>query len=295
MIKANRPLYKVYTDLRYRRLAKIRNWILKNQQFIAKNNLGCFVYYNNGRTYVRVNEKLEFLYVPDILGGVLGLELDAGFESKESAFLLSQIKEGQTVLDVGANFGFYSVLIGQQFENISIHSFEPVHSTFAILKHNVEHNRLQDKVTLNECGVGEKTGQTKMTQDKYSGNHLVINENSNDVISDVLIITIDSYVQKNNIEKVDVIKCDIEGAEYLMLKGAINLLKKDYPNIFIEIADEWTSRFGYSARDVIHYLLNIGYTYKVFSQDGQLLPQSTDIDYDISIGSNYYFSKPESK
>ena len=289
-IKSHKKLYKFYTDIRYRKLAKIRNWVLFNQKFISDNQLNCFIFYKD-RTYVRVWDNVEFLYIPELLGGLLGVEKKNGFETREVDYVILQIKDKHTIFDIGANFGLYSILLAKTCGNVKIHSFEPVQSTFNIFKHNISHNGVSESIVANNCGLADKVGNMLITTDKYSGNYLVMEENRKDDTVPVPILTLDSYVKKNRIDKVDLIKCDIEGAELLMLKGAISTLKRDYPDIFIEISDSWTQRFGYASIDVVNYLIDLGYHYKIFANNGSLVAGSTDIADDVSIGSNFYFSK----
>ena len=289
-IKKKKKLYKFYTDIRYRKLAKIRNWVLDNQKFITNNQLNSFIFYKD-RTYVRVWDNVEFLYIPELLGGLLGLEKESGFETKEVDYAMLQIKDGYTIFDIGANFGLYSILMAKKYRNVKIHSFEPVHSTFNIFKHNISHNGVSQSIVANKCGLGDKVENMLITTDKYSGNHLIIGENTKDDTVQVPIITLDSYVKKNHIDKVNFIKCDIEGAELLMLKGAISTLKRDHPDILIEISNSWTQRLGYTSIDVVNFLTDLGYHYQIFANSGSLVAGSTDITDDVNIGSNFYFSK----
>ena len=73
IIKDNKLLYNIYTNIRYRKHAKIRNWVLSNQKFIIDNNLSCFVMCGE-KSYIKINNDVDFLYVPELFGGVLGLE-----------------------------------------------------------------------------------------------------------------------------------------------------------------------------------------------------------------------------
>jgi FkbM family methyltransferase len=64
------------------------------------------------------------------------------------------------------------------------------------------------------------------------GNSIVIDRNTN-AYEKIKIITIDKFVEENNLERVDFIKADIEGAERDMLRGATNVLKTFAPKLAI--------------------------------------------------------------
>ena len=59
------------------------------------------------------------------------------------------------------------------------------------------------------------------------------------------MVTLDNYIQENNIVKLDFIKCDIEGAEFMALKGGSMSLLKFRPMLLLEINSDWTKAFNY--------------------------------------------------
>jgi FkbM family methyltransferase len=290
VVKNNKYLYKLYTDLRYKNIAKTRNWVLKNEKYIKKNQLSDFVFYKN-KAFCRVYRNVEFEYHPEILGGLLGLENKDGFELKEVEYILPLIKPGSTILDIGANFGFYSIIFAKRCKDAKIHCFEPVSETFEHLVNNIYHNSASKSIVYNNCGVGERNGTMNITTDLYAGNYLVEN-GSNYINSETVpIVSIDSYIEEKNIEKIDFIKCDIEGAELFMLKGSLSTINRDKPIIFIEIYDEWTKRFGHRAKHVVEYILKFGYYYEVIDRNGVTYCQTDSIDADLNKGSDFLFMK----
>ena len=66
-------------------------------------------------------------------------------------------------------------------------------------------------------------------------------------------------MSKKNIHKVDLIKCDIEGAELLAFKGAINTIKNSRPVVYCEIIEEYCNRYNFSSEDVFNYFINLDY------------------------------------
>ena len=119
------------------------------------------------------------------------------------------IKQGDTVIDVGANIGFYTLffcsLVGKTGKVIA---FEPESKNFDILKKNIEMNNL-DNVTLHQKAVGSKNSKVKMKISDSIGSHQI--SNSGDI--EVDCIKLDNYVINANF-----VKIDAEGYEIEILK-----------------------------------------------------------------------------
>jgi FkbM family methyltransferase len=218
------------------------------------------------------------------------MEKKNGFELREIKHLLTEIKPNSVILDIGANFGFYSIILAKKCVGAEVHSFEPVSATFDHLTTNVEHNNVSTNVTINNVGVSESIGKIGITTDLYAGNHLTKSDKGPDTES-VDVVTVDHYVESNGIKKVDFIKCDIEGAELLMLKGAVETISRDSPLIFVEIFDEFCARFGHSATDVVGFILNFGYSYVVLNREGAKFSRTDNLFADLENGSDFLFFK----
>ena len=90
--------------------------------------------------------------------------------------------------------------------------------------------------------------------------------------------------------RVSFIKCDIEGAEYLFLEGARNVLKRDRPVVVCEVEERHTIRYGYTPEDFFASLKASGYRpFRYFN--GVLLP----VDGPDSLENNYVFIPEEEK
>lgn len=263
-VKRNEPIYSLYQSIRYPKAASVKNLFRKVNKKIASENMNGF-YFDGRNSWVRVYDDLEFLYVDTQLGGLLGLERKSGFETVEIDFVKNNFTNGGVFIDIGANFGLYSVFISKKFPDSQVHSFEPVPETFKILSENIAHNRCGN-TSINNLGLSFKNDVLKFTNDQYAGNHISFDESRSDLVS-VNVITLDNYARENALEKIDFIKCDVEGAELFVLQGAKDILERDHPLILIEIYDGWTQRFDYSAQDVVDYLLGFGYKVKIIDSE----------------------------
>ena len=82
------------------------------------------------------------------------------------------------------------------------------------------------------------------------------------VMADLCLHCGERYYSKETInlfEKIDFIKLDIEGAELPALKGAVEIIKKFRPVLYIEVFKEWTKEFGYHPFDLYCFLRELGY------------------------------------
>jgi len=161
----------------------------------------------------------------------LGLSIWGVYEPLETELIKKETKEGDVVLDLGANIGYYTLIFAKLVgENGKVFAFEPDPDNFAILKKNIEINGYKN-VTLIQKAVSNKAGKGKLYLSKYNkGAHAIYDKNDNSKFVEVETIRLDDYFKNNN--RVDFIKMDIEGAEGLAIQG-MPLVLKDNKNIKI--------------------------------------------------------------
>lgn len=152
----------------------------------------------------------------------------------EGPYELDEVKVemGDIVLDCGANIGMFSAY--SVFRGGQVYAFEPVPNVQKYLVRNCK-NYIKD-ITIAPYAVSDRKGLVKFNLQEEvltSGTLGEIQQNSDDFSLDVEMMTIDAYVEKQGIEKVDFIKADIEGAERYMLAGAEQTIKKYSPKLAI--------------------------------------------------------------
>lgn len=155
------------------------------------------------------------------------------------------------ILDIGANIGNHTLYYLNECNAKKVICFEPVSDTFRILSRNVEINNLSDKAVLINAAVGESDGSAIMSSYDIQNTGMATVEPSDN--GPIKMISIDNY---QLFDKIGLVKIDVEGFELSVLKGMVNVLKKDKPFISIEIRD---SIFD----DVNHYLNELGYNYEI--------------------------------
>jgi FkbM family methyltransferase len=227
----------------------ILNWKIKNSPN------GCFEHkISSGDKFALSNDEISVsLYVYD------------NFENTNRKFWDDLIKPGMTVFDIGANWGVYSVaakrLLGSDGNLVS---FEPNKNEYSKLNKNLSLNKGgMSHVTLVNSAVGDSDGSAIFYMPpEYKGAYGSLGRPKIDEdceAIEVKITKLDSYINENSISALDVIKIDVEGAEIKVLTGAIETLKKFSPVILMEVSDKRTIVFGYKARELCDFLLDIGY------------------------------------
>jgi FkbM family methyltransferase len=142
------------------------------------------------------------------------------------------VKPGMVAIDVGAHIGYYSTLFSKLVgPSGHVFSFEPDPHNFSFLKSNIELNKISHCIYENKA-IYNSNGFIKLNLDSDNlGAHSLVMQNSDNNFITVETVTLDNYFKNQN-QKVDFIKMDIEGAEEFALDGARNLIEKN-PNITI--------------------------------------------------------------
>jgi FkbM family methyltransferase len=159
-----------------------------------------------------------------------GLWLGSYESRKQEAFSL-MVRRGATVYDLGANVGFYSllasVLVGPGGR---VFSFEPVPRNLQLLRTHLALNRITNCSVL-EAAVGRCEGTAGFNAEM--GPSMGYMTENSDATFQVRTVTLDGLVLSGTLPPPNVIKCDIEGAEYDALVGAATILARFAPMIFL--------------------------------------------------------------
>lgn len=226
------------------------------------------IIFNGARAFVQGKNGIEYLWDPNLQGGALGLEFGIDFERRELECVLSHLAnvgdDDLVFLDVGANCGLYSLNVARRFPKSHSYCFEPVPSTRELLSANAEHNGLSSQITIVGKALGEEIKPVKMTASYSAMDHLIAGDAGNELsplIVEVAMTTLDTFVRERLLDRVDFIKCDVEGAELLVFKGAREVLESFHPPILLEIEPRHTERFGYAPEELDAFLRSFGYVH----------------------------------
>jgi FkbM family methyltransferase len=187
--------------------------------------------------------------------------LNLGYqEQREYNFVVSILDGHETVLDVGANAGIFSLSLAKRFPHLKIYAFEPMDPTYLLLERNIRHNALRNVTPVN-AAVADYEGSGALCYYPFdSGNSGFVNHKQSDQaqILNKRVTTIDAFVRTYALQ-IGLIKCDVEGAEFKVLQGARETLDKQKPAILLEMLRIYSRPFGYHPNEVIEYMRRLGY------------------------------------
>lgn len=161
-------------------------------------------------------------------------------------------------LDIGAHIGKWSVVAGRTAEKI--YAFEPTPETYGYLMENVRLNELSKIITPVNKGVSSHKGELKfeISATNSSMSKIVQDtpENANSIRIETLAI--DDFLKEKTIapERIELVKIDVEGHEFEVLKGMENLLLKSRKlRLLCEILPEQQDK-----KQIIEYMKNLGFS-----------------------------------
>ena len=173
------------------------------------------------------------------------------------------------LIDVGSNTGAF-MFLSLFNPNINCFAIEPNPIIFSILNENIELNNLKDNVKSFNLGIWENERELmlRVPTDKIDsglatfgdGNRFKYNNKNGDFEEYIVNCnTIDNLVVNWELDSVDVIKIDTEGAELAVLNGAIRTIQKYHPLILMEYDSKNTLQFGYEREALYQTLQSLGY------------------------------------
>jgi FkbM family methyltransferase len=182
------------------------------------------------------------------------------YESQEIRMLARLVAPGATVLDVGANIGWFALSLSRFIADVTVHCFEPIPATFELLANNIELNRAPTVIAHN-FGLSESPGKAQFYCDPLMSVNASMRDLSGQAsgnVAECRLSTVDTFVKEHQV-CVDLLKCDVEGAELLVLRGGPKTLQEFQPILFVEMLRKWSAKFGYHPNDIISYLSEFGY------------------------------------
>jgi FkbM family methyltransferase len=217
-----------------------------------------------------------------------GVYARGSYESHLVKYLNHTIQSDMICSDVGANIGYFTLLMASLTRPAGrVISFEPTRSTFEMLQENVKLNGLQNVLT-EQLALSDFEGEINFNEgpagfEVYNTAGMVTHPNAVHHQFNVRVIqccTLDTYLEKQGIQRIDLIKIDVEGAEFSVLRGMENTLKNNPQlRLVIEFANQTTAGFGYQAQDMGFWLQKRGWILSVIESDGHLTRVSPERDW----------------
>jgi FkbM family methyltransferase len=205
---------------------------------------------------------------------------DGKFETSEVAFASGFLKPGMTVLDIGAHHGLYTLLASRRVGRTGkVIAFEPSPRERKALRLHLRINSCTN-VTVQPLALGDENaeGTLHVVESWAAGCNSLRPPDVPAQTSPVQVevARLDDWLANHQIEKVDFIKLDVEGAELAVLLGATKLLeRRPRPVILAEVQDIRAAAWHYAAREIVTMLEDRDYTWFQISERGELLEVDT--------------------
>ena len=189
------------------------------------------------------------------------------YEQVETSALLHVIRPGQTIIDVGANFGYFTLLSAPRVGGSGrVIAFEPEPANAALLRENVALNA-HTNITVEEMAVGRAAARVRFRTARpgewnRGKTATVPAENvGNDGVINVPCVGLDAYCDEHGIRRVDILKMDVEGGEAEAVEGMRRGVQEGrYRRVFLEVHPPQLQQLGREPADILAVFLERGYT-----------------------------------
>lgn len=234
---------------------------------------------------IPVRKKInDFLFEYDLsFSSAIKMMYAGEYENSVVSAMKKILKKGDTFIDVGANIGYITAigasLVGKTGQ---VHSFEPVPAYFSKLKKTAKINP-DFTIVINQYALAEKSGAMTININNCKNigwNTLVPGLMRKEEIKEVITIStcrLDDYIREKELGNIALIKIDVEGYEFPVLKGLSGYLESTghRPIIICEVAPCVYPLLGYELIQLSEYLKK--YNYSAYSLDGT----ATEIDLSL--------------
>ncbi len=252
----------------------MKNFLIKfykiNEKIILFSGMKKYKTIQKGGQWIRSLLKSNFVEVEghkmylDPLDS-LRISIYKSYEELETKLVKDIVKNGNVVVDIGANIGYYTLLFAKLVgEKGKVFAFEPEPNNFDLLKKNIEINGYKNINLINKA-VSNKSGKIKLyLNDVNTSCHSLIAENPNNQYIEIDSIKLDDFFEIN--QKIDFIKIDVEGAELESLKGMSNLLNQNNDTkILLEFNPSMLKSFGVTPQEYLNLLMD--FNFKIYELD----------------------------
>ncbi|MFL5578374.1 MAG: FkbM family methyltransferase [Gemmatimonadaceae bacterium] len=206
----------------------------------------------------------------------LRLSVNRTFEPAATAFVRRAVRAGDVVLDVGANIGYFSLLLARQVgEAGCVYALEPDPTNFALLERNIAENGYRN-VTAMRLAAWSVSGPLRLFRSEENrGDHRTYQSDAGRKSVDVDAVSVDEYVGAQ-LPAVDFVKIDVQGAEYEAILGMRELLARSPgATLLTELWPRGLRAAGASAERYLELLRDLGFA--LYELDARGVPRPADL------------------
>lgn len=190
---------------------------------------------------------------------------DGFYEPEIERYLRATLQPGAVVVDAGANIGFFTLAVLGNSTGAIVHGFEPSPGAFELLTACIARNQLSGRVFANQVALYSEPGEMDylmhvashgaydgFRDTGYAGVGIP-------TITPVPVTTLDLYAKQAGLERLDLLKIDVEGAELFVLQGAREVLCRLHPTVLFEVGYKNLRPFDLLPSHLFKYFEQVGY------------------------------------
>lgn len=177
----------------------------------------------------------------------------------------NKLKPGTVAIDIGANIGFYTMLLSQLVgPKGKVFAFEPEEENYKHLRDKVKNI---GNIVLEKTALGESSGEISLYKSSLLNvDHQTYDTGESRNLETVKCIALDDYLHSGT--KVDLIKIDIQGYDYFALRGMMELVKRsDNLTLVGEVWPYGLKKSGSSAKEYMSLLKSLGFNVYFFDKN----------------------------
>ena len=238
--------------------------------------------YFTGVFTVPINEKKKFKikhHGYEVENEIFWAGLTNGWEKESIRLWLKLCENAETIFDIGANTGIYSLMAKAVNPNAKVYAFEPVSRVFNKLKENIALNHFDimpiEKAVSNSDGTAMIYDTASEHTYSVTVNKNLISPETKTIETNIDIVTLNSFIRQHDIKRTDLVKIDVETHEPEVLEGFSDYLFQFKPSILIEILNNEVGE------KVNHIIQKLDYLYFNIDEKGGIrrVDKITKSDY----------------
>jgi FkbM family methyltransferase len=212
----------------------------------------------------------------------------ADFEPNESRMMTKLFEGCNTFYDIGANIGWHSLNLSAKYRGSTFYCFEPIPITYHHLLSNIKLNAFNNIITFNLALSDNHSQKNYYFYEACSGNASAVDLTERPDVSTIVCTQtkLDDFYQAQELAPPDFIKCDVEGAELLVFRGAVETIKVHKPIVMAEILRKWSAKYDYNPNEIFTLFFGMGYL--AFTTDGYYITPFHEMT-EKTIETNFFF------
>lgn len=195
-----------------------------------------------------------------------------GWEPETIDFIENNVKKDNYVIEVGANVGIQSLHLAKKVgANGQVFAFEPTEFAISKLTKNCKLNpQLSSRIRIlkNLVTNGQHSTPISIIRSSWQTDQ---SRHNDEFINQTFAISIDEFIVKEQLNKLDILKIDVDGYDFKVLQGALQAILKFKPLIYIELGEVALNKQGDSVKDIYNFLIDLGYEGRLASNSNQII------------------------